>query len=420
MRPLHRASLLLTPCALLMMGRLDADAQLTFYGAPAPSDVAANVGGNESGRPALLGIFEKRPYKMTFAVREGFDSNVFQTKDNPDSSFYTNWAAGLNYSAGNSRFHLQTSLGAGLTYYYARPGDKLDFNGLFDLNATYLATPRLTLSFDTSTAYLSQPDQTIVGGNNQQNGDYVYSTTTVAAAYRVTETVSSLTSYNFATIAYMQSETNDQLGYISQTLAQSFRWLWKPRTALVAEYRINLISYFSADLGSLGNYFLAGFDQTVNPRLTWSVRGGLQVNLNKNPVDGSSTYAGPYGQSILSYQFGQGSVLSWSLRYGTEASGLADVSQRQTFRTGLVLVRAITARISANLAADYQGNYYDQSGVISSFFENVFTFSGGVKFAVNRLVSLETGYQFSADYAPDETSREYKRNVVFMGVNTSF
>jgi len=420
MRPLHRASILLTPCALLMMGQLEAVAQLTFYGAPAPSDVAANVGGNETGPAALLGIFEKRPYRMTFAVREGFDSNVFQTKDNPDSSFYTNWAAGLNYSAGNSRLQLQTSLGAGLTYYYARPGDKLDFNGLFDLNATYLATPRLKLSFDTSTAYLSQPDQTIVGGNNQQNGDYVYSTTTVAAAYRVTDTISSVTSYNFATIVYTQSDTNDQLGYVSQTLAQSVRWLWKPRTALVAEYRINPISYFSADLGSLGNYFLIGFDQTVNPRLTWSVRGGLQVNLNKNPVDGSSTYFGPYGQSILSYQFGQGSVLSWSLRYGTEASGLAGVSQRQTFRTGLVLVRAITARISANLAADYQGNSYDQSGVISSFFESVLNMSAGVKFTVNRLVSLETGYQFSADYAPDETSREYKRNVVFMGVNTSF
>ncbi|MGA7216111.1 MAG: hypothetical protein WBX20_18050 [Terrimicrobiaceae bacterium] len=420
MRPLHRASILLAACALLLMSRLEGVGQLTFYGAPTPSDVAANVGGSETGPPALLGIFDKRPYKMTFAVREGFDSNVFQTRDNPDSSFYTNWAAGLNYSAGNSRFQLQTSLGAGLTCYYTRPGDKLDFNGLFDLNATYLATPRLTLSFDTSTAYLSQPDQTIVGGNNQQNGDYVYSTTTVAAAYRVTETVSSVTSYNFATIVYTQSDTNDQLGYVSQTLAQSFRWLWKPRTALVTEYRINLISYFSADLGSLGNYFLVGFDQTVNPRLTWSVRGGLQVNLNKDPVDGSSTYFGPYGQSILSYQFGEGSVLSWSLRYGTEASGLADVSQRQTFRTGLVLVRAITARISANLAADYQGNYYDQSGVISSFFENVFNISAGVKFTVNRLVSLETGYQFSADYAPDETSREYKRNVVFMGVNTSF
>ena len=401
-----------------MIWRPPGVAQIAFYGPPAPSDVVTDVVENQPS--AGLGIFARKPFKTILAVREGFDSNVFQTKDNPRSSFYTNWAAGLNRKIGNPRLKLQTGLGGGLTYYYTRPGDKLDFDGLFDLRATYLATPRLTLSLDTSTAYLSQPDQTIVGGNNQQNGDYVYSTTTLSAAYRLTEMFSSVTSYNFSTIFYTRNAINDQLGYISQTLAQSLRWLWKPRTVLVAEYRLNLINYFSPGLDSLGNYFLVGFDQTLNPLFTWSIRGGFQINLNKNPVDGNSTYFGPYGQSILSCQLGPGSAVSWYLRYGTEASGLSDVNQRQTFRTGLFLVRAITARISADLAVDYQGNYYDQSGVISSFFENVFNIGPGLKFMINRLISLEAGYQFSATFAPDDTSREYTRNVVFMGVNAGF
>ena len=142
---------------------------------------------------------------------------------------------------------------------------------------------------------------------------------------------------------------------------------------MVAEYRINLISYFSAGLDSLANYFVLGFDHSFSPRCTWSLRGGLQVNDNSSPADGSSTYVGPYGQSILTCHFGPASALTWHLRYGTEASGLADVSQRQTFRTGLVLVRAITARVSANLVVDYQGNYYDETGAVSSFFENVLT-----------------------------------------------
>ena len=106
------------------------------------------------------------------------------------------------------------------------------------------------------------------------------------------------TSYNFSTIFYTQREVNDQLGYISQTLAQSFRWLWKPRTTLVAEYRFNPIDYFSADLDSLANYFLVGFDHVFNPRFAWSVRGGFQVNFNNNPVDGSSTYLDLMGRAI--------------------------------------------------------------------------------------------------------------------------
>jgi opacity protein-like surface antigen len=149
------------------------------------------------------------------------------------------------------------------------------------------------------------------------------------------------------------------------------------------------------------------------------VRAGLQTNFNDDPVGGSSTYFGPYGQSSLSYQFGPASALSWTLRYGTEPSGLAEVSQRQTFRTGLVVVHAITARISASLNADYQRNYYDQAGVIDPFFENVFGLGAGLKFAVTRLIALEAGYQFSADLAPDDASREYTRNVVFVGVSSS-
>lgn len=420
MPQLHRTGILLGSCAAFILGCPGAAAQTALYGAPPPSDAGVDFDGDETGLSQVPGVFAKKPFKMTFAVREGFDSNVFQTRDDPVSSFYTNWAAGLNYGIGDPRLQVQSSLGAGLTYYYTRPGEKVDFSGLFDVRVNYLATPRLTLALETSTAYLSQPDQTIVGGNSQQNGDYVYSTTTVLVGYQWTGTISTVTSYNFSTIFYTRSEINDQLGYISQTFAQSVRWLWKPRTTLVTEYRFNPINYFSADLDSLANYFLVGFDQVFNPRLTWSARAGLQANFNNDPVDGSSTYFGPYGQSSLSYQFGRTSALSWNLRYGTEPSGLAEVSQRQTFRTGLVLIHAITARIAASLTVDYQGNYYDQAGVIATFFENVLSVGAGLRFNITRLIALEAGYQFSADISPDDDAREYTRNVVFLGINSSF
>jgi hypothetical protein len=420
MARLHQTGMLLGSCAAFMLGCPDAASQVDFYGAPSPSDADADFEAAGSGPSQGVGVFARKPFRMNFAVREGFDSNVFQTSENPVGSFYTTWAAGLNYATGTPRLQVETSLGAGLTYYYTRPGEKVDGTGLFDLRITYLVTPKLTLALDTSTAYLSQPDQTIVGGNSQQNGDYLYSTTTVLAGYRWTETISTVTSYNFSTIFYTRSEINDQLGYISQTLAQSLRWLWKPGTTLVAEYRFNPINYFSAELDSLANYFLLGFDHIFNPRFVWSVRGGLQVNFNNDPVDGSSTYFGPYGQSNLSYQFGPASAISWNLRYGTEPSGLAEVSQRQTFRTGLVLVQAITARISANLTVDYQANYYDQAGVIAAFFENIISIGAGLKFTITRLLALETGYRFSADFAPDDASRDYTRHAVFVGISSSF
>jgi len=402
--------------------------QISFYTAPVPSGFSQDVGENETGTTiseepglgAIGGIFARKPFILTLAVREGYDSNVFTTPRNPTGSWYTNWAAGISYAFGGSRLQLNANLGGGLTYYYTRPGDKVDFNGYLGLGATYLATPRLTLGFVTRTAYLSQPDLTIVGGTDRRNGDYFYTNSTVSASYQWTEVFSTVTSYNFTAFYYVEQELNDNQGRIEQTVAQSARWLWKPKTTLVAEYRINPVTYYDADLNQLCHYFLLGFDQVFNPRFFWNVRVGAQVNFNHNPVDGDSTYVGPYGESTLTYAVRKSTTLSWNLRYGTEASGLYNVTQRQTFRTGLVLNHAFTPRIAGTFAMNYQCNYYDQARVISSFTENIVDFSVGLTFRVNRMVSLQAGYQFTIDVAPDYTGREYNRNIVFAGANFTF
>lgn len=408
-----------------------AQAQVSFYTAPLPSPAfSQGIGNNETGTTSseetseggsgLGGIFGRKPFVLTLSVREGYDSNVFTTSNDPIDSWYTNWAAGIAYAFGGSRLQLSANLGGGVTYYYQRPGDKVDFNGVLGLSATYLATPRLTLSMTTSTAYLSQPDLTIVGGTNRQDGDYFYTDTTFSAAYQWTEVISTVTSYNFTAFYYVDENLNENQGRISQTVAQSVRWLWKPKTTLVAEYRINPVTYFDADLNQLSNFFLVGFDQVFNPRFFWNLRVGAQVNFNNNPFDGESVYVGPYMESTLTYSLAKATSLSWNMRYGTEASGLDNVTQRQTFRTGLVLNHAFTPRIAATFAMNYQCNYYDQADVIPSFTENIVDFSAGLTFRINRWVSLQAGYQFTIDVAPEYTGRDYTRNVVFAGANFTF
>ncbi len=404
--------------------------QLTFYGAPPPSDYGDNIGDNLGGdvitpesegvADAGLGIFSKIPFKMNFAVREGYDSNVFTTRTNPESSFYTNFAAGMNYNFGSSRLRLASSLGGGITYYYTRPGDKIDWTGNFALSATYLATPRLTLSIATNTAYLAQPDLTIVGGTNRQDGDYFYTNTSLSGSYQWSDIISTVTGYNLTAFYYIDENLNDNQGRVDQTVSQSVNWLWKPKTTLLVEYRINPIIYFDADLNQLGHYMLLGFDQVFNPRAFWNFRIGAQVNFNNNQTDGQSIYVGPFMESIFRYQLGPASYVSWNMRYGTEASGLNDVTQRQTFRTGLILSHLITQRLSVNIGMNYQINYYDQANVIQSFTENIIQASVGMTFKVTRSLSLQAGYQYIIDIAPDQIEREYNRSVAFVGANLQF
>jgi hypothetical protein len=405
-----------------------AHGQVSFYGAPPPADLGGGSGGGSElegseGTDLGLGIFSHKPFRFSLYVSQGYDTNpnTLPPDLNPQGSMYTGFGGGVNYSFGSPRLQLGASLGGGATYYYNRPGDDVDFNGSFALSANYRASPRLAVSLVTSTAYLSQPDVAIVGGPNRQSGNYLYSNTTLSAIYQWSEIISTVTSYNFSALYYLENELNQNQGNISQTLAQSINWLWKPKTTLVAEYRINTITYYDgADLNQVGNYFLVGFDQIFNPRFFWNVRVGAQMNFNNNPVDGESIYLGPFMESTFRYQLGPASSLAWNMRYGTEQSGLFDVSQRQTFRTGLTLNHVITKRLAANLGLNYQNNYYKQGGVIDTYNENIISIGLGLSFKINRFASLTGGYAYTVDLAPASTGRNYNRSIAFLGANFSF
>lgn len=396
-----------------------------FFGAPPPADFSSNLGGpeavDEDGAPLDLGIFSRKPFTITFSVRQGYDSNVETSSTNPIESWYTNYAVGIAYQFGSPRLQLNANLGGGLTYYYNDVERPMNWNGALSLSATYLATDRLTLSFSTNTAYLSQPDISLEGGGaDRNNGDYFFTSTSLSAAYQWTEKFSTVTSYNFGTTYYVEQGLNDELGYSTQTLSQSFDWLILPRTTAVLEYRANARLYYGADLDSFGQFFLFGANQQLNPRLSWTGRLGVELRDNNNPVDGKSTYIGPYLESNLRYSFGPSSSVGWVTRYGTEASGIADVTQRQTFRTGININHGFTPRLSGNLGGYWLVNYYDQYDVIESFYENIFTISAGLNYAINRFISLSAGYQYTIDTAPESTGRDYQRSVAFVGANFTF
>jgi len=406
-------------CAsILFLFSITIPAHAQIYSAPLPTSdggYAAPVG--DRGIPSTLGEgkFKRWPVHLSLAVREGYDNNVNTTHTNPTASSYTNIALGLTYSFGSSRLQFNLGLTAGATYYPNRPGDKTDNTYGISIGAIYLATDRLTLSFNTYTAYLNQPDTTIIGTNNRQVGDYYYSNSTFAATYQFSRKVSFVASYNFQVFSYVDQNLNDQQGRIQQTLSLAYRYLLLPKTTVVAEYRVNPTSYFSADLNSFNQFLLTGFDQIFNPRFIWNLRVGAQVGLNQNQTDGPSTYIGPYMESTLTYKLRKESNLAWTMRYGTSASGLNGVTQTVGFSTGLNLNHAFTQRISASLGLNYSENYYQQQGVIQAFYEG--TYNGGltVNYKIWRWLSAEGGLQYTT-VASGEAVRSYNRAVGYLGL----
>jgi len=407
------------------------DSAEEFYGTPAPPDYPQEEGVPIDDYADALemsesleseGVFEEKPFTLAVAIREGYDDNLFTTQTNTYGSFYTNLAGGIDYEAGTPRFNLTASLNGGVSYYYTRPGNQFDYTGALSLEGAYQLTPRLTLTFSTNTAYLAQPDLTIAGGTNRQNGDYFYSATSIGGAYQWSEKFSTETKYTLTPLVYVESALNNSQGRIDQTAAQSFNWLVLPKTTAVLEYRANSALYFSAPLDNFGQYFLLGVDQIFNPRFKVIARAGVEYRTY-NSANDNPDYFGPAGELVALYDYKKFSNLSLNMRYSTEQSGLNGAATRQTFRIGFNAVHGFTPKLSINAGLNYLNNYYnefDEPVTNPNFYENILEFALGANFKINDHMVFQGGYARTVDMAPSFSQLSYQRNVYFIGLNSNF
>lgn len=390
------------------------------FSAVGDSSAAASAPAADIGE----GRFERSRFRYSVGVYEGYDSNIYLTQNDPTGSLYTMIAAGVGYSFGSSRLKLDAELSAGLTFYYE--GFNVD-DGLYptiqlSLSANYAATPRLDLSFNTLTAYLSQPNYAIAGAPVNNDGDYLLSSSSFGAKYLWLPKFATETTYSPLLYYYTDDYYQDQLGRFEQTLGQQFIFLWKPTTSLVAEYRANLRTYFSNDdLNSFGNIMLLGVNHTFNPRSSMIARAGVEQRFNNSPTGGEEGYFGPFGELTFNYALGERTTVSLYGRYGTQAAGLVDVNQAQQLFFSLNVTQAITSRLSANFFFNYQNNYYSQPGEIPDYSTNVFDTGLNLNYRINRAWTLTAGYRYSGLLSGDDFSQNsYDRNIVFVGTEFDF
>jgi len=379
------------------------------------------------------GRFSKRPFRFSFAVYEGYNSNVNGAPNNGVESLYTMVNAGVSYAFGTSRLQMEVGLSAGVTFYYNNEG--LQNNGIFPtgaftLGANYAATPRLDLSLANNTALLSQPNFGLSGGSANYQGNYLVSSTSLGAKYLWLPKLATETTYSPVIYYYIEPE-GDNFSYLDQTIGQQFLFLWKPTTALVAEYRFNLRNYFElSNYNSLGNYALLGFDHTLNPRSTLTFRAGAEQRISQNPVTGGTyNYIGPFGQLGFNYALGARTSIGLTSRYGTTGTTVNNYSQDQQFLIGLQASHRFGRRLTLGAFANYQNNSYAQPGgevdgvdLTPSFNYNVFNAGLSAGYYLRpEIWSLQAGYSFTTVVSSNtDFQADYTQNVVFLGTQLDF
>jgi hypothetical protein len=401
--------------------------------AESPAEIEASI--ERAERPPLQRFFEdlflfgvgpageageRDNLILTLALSGGYDDNVFATHTDRIASLTATGSGTLRYRIASPRFNLGGSLSAGATAYQNRPGDATDYNAELAFSGMYLFRPRLNVSFETRTAYLSQPDPVLVGSPTGYNGDYYYTNTRLSLNYTLRPTVELQLGYRLSGFLYTEEAVNQNIGYYDQEFRLTGSWAFLPRTALLLEYRYNPITYYEANLGSQGHILLVGFDQTFSPRWKWTMRFGGEARILDNPVQGGPrSYVGPFVEGTTEYGFGPRSSLVAGMRFGTEPSGVSGVTIRQTLRGNIGLRHAFSGRLTMDVGISYENDFYDQPGTTADFTQEVYTGYISARYQINRGFATFARYNY-VGVASEIVVSEYTRNIFSFGIEVIF
>lgn len=352
------------------------------------------------------------PFRGAVTLRGGYDDNIFSASTDEEESYFTSIYGELNADLGSPRTQFTIGISGGATYYES--SDSWDYTATLKSEVTHRATSRLTLSARIYATYQVEPDFSILIGSERRNGQYFFGNSQFSAKYQWSPRFSTVSSYSLVGVFYEDDVSADASDRFEHYLSQEFRYLVRATTTLVAEYRFAVYDYTDNNINDgISNYFLVGVDQSFSPRLSASIRGGVEVRDN----DAQGTQTAPYGEATLAYSYGRFSNISWVNRYGFEQSGSIQGTERRTFRSGLRIKQGFTARLSAVLGLFYHNSQYDAPNF--DYSENLYDASAGLQFDVTRNVSLNAGYSYTR-LESDLALGDYDRNRVNIGATFSF
>ena len=399
------------------------------------SSTAASISTSSGGaatNPSGTGIFSPLPVRLSISISEGYDDNVNTAPSNGQSSSYTSGNVLLNYAFGSPQLRFSLDTSAGVTYYWQHISNQdydINLQGHFVLQ--YKATPRLTLGSDVLIAYLTEPSFNYGVGLNTRAGNYLYTLDTFSASYLWAPRFSTVTHYTLTVVNYDDDSVGMLQDRVENTFGNEFRFLLTPVTALIGEYRLELVHYTQAQnpLDSTTHFVLGGFDHTFNPRLNVTVHAGAQF---RSYSDGG-TRNSPYVEGNLNYTVGRRTTLSWINHYGLEEPDVVNSQNPTVFRTGLEGKFNLTPRISTTLGVYYVHSDYPESttplslgGIIigettvPAFTQDEFDGAIELRFAISPLIGAQLGYHYTDVTSDSVVGQTYHRNRVFGGFNVTF
>jgi hypothetical protein len=391
--------------------------------APVQSTSTATATTTAGAQKPSFSLFSRYPLTFSLSLDTGYDTNVSTTGTNSSQgSAYTEGRANMSFDAGTERSHLSITAGTDVNYFYSHATNpNPEVNTVVGLTGRYNVSQRLTLNMNVSAAYQAEPDFSADIGPNQRVGYFITNTDTLSAAYQWSSLISTVSTETFMVVNYDKQVIGSFEDRIENTLGEQVRFALSMRTALVAEYRFDIIDYSTFPRDSNSHYVLGGIDHTFNPRVNVTLRGGATF---RSYTGDNGLTTEPQFEGTLNYAIGRKSSLSWVTTYGLEVPNSPTVANTTAFRTGVQLTYGLTSRISSAAAAYYihdDNQLFNTPGAAtaSDMSDDSYLVSLNLQYSFNRHLAFHVGFDASGANA-STFGTSYNRQRYSAGLNFTF
>jgi hypothetical protein len=322
-------------------------------------------------------------------------------------------AIGIQKGSPRTIFTLDASVGE--QDYWNQPGQQTDYTGALSLNYLHHLTPRATFDVVMNATYQKTPNFALINAptNNGNGGEYLNGFAKTDLTYMWTKRISTVTYYSLDT-NLLDSNPNSNL--YESTYGTSVKYAFSVRNTASVELRQTVDEYPSnGGANSTNTFYLVGLDSVISTRLHNTVSAGIEDSVY--PQGGSQTI--PYFETATTLGLPRSAALTWTNRYGAEASQSAD-QQITSYRTALTYSQPLSTKLVVALSIAFNDlTAKDSATAAGSFDQKQFQASLNAVYTISPRFSLNASYTY-LDLSTNQVNTSYKRNQTFIGGSYTF
>lgn len=377
--------------------------------------------------PALA-VSADSPIHMNNRIRLGFDDNIYQSDDlpelgrTPQDSFRVIEEIELLVNLNLERTYLGLRYRPSVIWYDKREPSSTDFLNDLDVNFIHNFSPSLALSLSDTLRAGQLPE--LQDGNYivREKDDNYYNSAMATLSYNLRPETRVDLSGRYITLTYASdSPAKDNNDYYSVVGGLTLRQQLASRTTVMGDLRFQTLTYNEAGVDNNRDaettFAGVGVEQTFNPQVLGSLRGGVESRAYDNDLYDDNT--APYGEASVTFLPTPATRITGAASYTIYESDVDRyLSQNRTYLS-LSAAHDFSAKLSFYISGAYTLNAYEQDYALDEDLQDAdeksFLLSARLAYRVNRINWIEAGWQY-VQLDSDVTNREsYQRNRFDVG-----